>query len=94
MWEPLTDNHLCIVSLIPNPHRFFTVIRKIERMEIQQQEETCIREGAMELAAAANLSSSCGKSRPAGMIEPPRMLPNGIELSIHSCTKSVIREVS
>ncbi len=36
---------------------------------------------------------AAGRVPPVGMVLPPRQLTNGIELSIHTCTRSMVREV-
>jgi hypothetical protein len=48
--------------------------------------------------AAANTTvpappAGAGRAQPSGMVEAPRLLMNGIELSIHTCTRSMVREV-
>ena len=37
--------------------------------------------------------AGAGRAQPLGMVEAPRLLMNGIELSIHTCTRSMVREV-
>ena len=90
MWVSYMTDHLRLsLSCIIYPH--FSPHPGLELRNMQTIDTVV---GGGENPAAAVISTRSGRSMPTGMLAPPRMLPNNIELSIHSCTKSMIREVS
>lgn len=45
------------------------------------------------VSAAVAPPLGAGRTQPAGLLEAPRLLANGIEVSLHACTRSMVREV-
>jgi hypothetical protein len=64
----------------------------------QQQPAHCAAAGATSAITSASPSAAppaaaSSSSWPLGMLEPPRVLANGVEVSVHACTRSMAREI-
>lgn len=82
-----TNTHACAHT---HPRQAICLLRQLSRMT---DDICCYPSGVTVTTTSTAPAAGAGVAQPMGMVEAPRLLMNGIELSIHTCTKSMAREV-